>query len=176
MQHTYGIFEAEADQLIELVRRHAALAEVRATGCPVCGAAIAVTFAGDGTGFSIACEGKPLHISTYQDIANPPPWWRECVVEPTNQTWYWRADYSFDASGDLSMPVSGWRADGVRWSGGFACPVDHPDHTFWRWVLLDSCCTSDLIGDAELAELRGRFARHVGGEAGWGAAIGLTDR
>src|SRR5262249_38297428 len=70
--------------------------------------------------------------------------------------------HSFDAAGNLAMPVSGWRADGVRWSGGFACPVGHPDHTFWRWVLSESGCTSDLIGDAELAELRARFARAAG--------------
>ena len=65
----------------------------------------------------------------------------------------------FDARGNLSMPLSGWTTDGVRWSGGFACPVDHADHDFWRWVLLESGCTLDLIGDAELAELRTRFAQ-----------------
>jgi hypothetical protein len=162
MQHTYGIFEAEADHLIALVRRHAPLAQVRAAGCPVCGSAITVTFAEDGAGFSIACEGKPLHVTTHQDIADPPPWWRECVVEPTDATWYWRADHSFDASGNLSMPVSGWQADGVRWSGGFLCPVDHPDYAFWRWVLSESGYTSALIGDKELAELRARFARAAG--------------
>jgi hypothetical protein len=164
MQHTYGIFEAEADHLIELVRRHAALAEVRAARCPVCGAANTITFAEDGTAFSIACEGKPLHMSTEQDIVDPPPWWRECVVEPTDLTWYWREHHSFDARGNLWMPVSGWQADGVRWSGGFACPVDHPDHTFWRWVLFDSGCTADMIEEAELTELRSRFERHVRGK------------
>ena len=159
MQHTYGIFDSEADHLIELVRRHAPLAQVRAAGCPACGAAISVEFAEDGRGFSTFCEGKPLHISTYQDITQPPPWWRECVVEPTDSTWHWREWHQFDATGNLAMKVSGWTADGVRWSGQLECPTDHPDYAFWRWVLFQSGCTSDLIDDAELAELRARFAK-----------------
>ncbi len=161
MQYTYGIFESEADHLIALVRRHAPLAQVRETGCPVCGGAITVTFDEGGAGFSIACEGKPLHLTAQQDIADPPPWWRECVVEPTDMTWYWRAHHWLDASGNLWMPVSGWQADGVRWSGEFACPVGHPDYAFWRWVLCESGCTSDLVGDEELMELRTRFASHA---------------
>ncbi len=72
---------------------------------------------------------------------------------------YWRADYSFDAEGNLSMPLSGWTAEDVRWSGCFACSVDHADYAFWRWVLLESGCTSDLIGDEELAALRTRYAK-----------------
>ena len=119
MQHTYGILDDEADDLVEKIRCHAPLAQVLAAGCPACGAAISVAFAENGTGFEISCEGKPLHVTTYQDITNPPPWWRECVVEPTDATWYWRADHLFDARGNLSMPVSGWQADGVRWSGAF---------------------------------------------------------
>src|SRR4051812_30070914 len=115
MQHTYGIFDNEANHLVELVRSHAPLEHIRAAGCPACGAAISVEFAEDGRGFSISCAGNPLHISTYQDIADPPPWWRECLVEATDTTWYWRADHSFDAQGNLSMPFSGWNADGVRW-------------------------------------------------------------
>lgn len=159
MQYTYGIFDTEADHLIELVRGHAPLSQIRAAGCPACGAAVSVTFAEDGRGFSVACEGRPLHISTYQGIADLPPWWRECVVEPTDLTWYWRAGHSFDAGGNLSMPTSGWTAEGVRWSGGFSCPVDHPDYAFWRWVLSESGCTSDLIEEAELAALRTRYAK-----------------
>lgn len=162
MQHTYGIFDTEADHLIEQVRRHALLAQIRAAGCPVCGSPVSVEFTEDGRGFSISCEGKPPHITTHQEITEPPQWWRECVVEPTNSTWHWRADHSFDAEGNLSMPMSGWTADGVQWSGAFACPVDHPDHAFWRWVLFESGCTSDLIGDAELADLRSRFATIAG--------------
>jgi hypothetical protein len=159
MQHTFGIFDSEADHLIEMVRQHVPLEQVRAAGCPVCRAAIVVTFAADGAGFTIACEGRPLHMTPYQPIAHPPPWWQECVAEPTDLSWYWRPLHAFDASGNLSMRRSGWRADGVRWSGEFSCPVDHPDYAFWRWVLLESGGTEDLIGDAELSKLRTRFAR-----------------
>jgi hypothetical protein len=59
------------------------------------------------------------------------------------------------------MPLSGWNADGVRWSGGFACAVDHPDYAFWRWVLLESGCTSDLISNEELEGLRDRFTKTI---------------
>jgi len=159
MQHTYGIFETEADHLIELVRRHAPFAQIRAAGCPVCAAAISVTFAADGRGFTTACEGTPLHISTYQDIAEPPSWWRECVVEPTDLTWYWREWHSFDVTGKLTMKVSGWQADDIRWSGQLECAPDDPDYAFWKWVLLQSGCTSDLIDETEVAELRARFAQ-----------------
>jgi hypothetical protein len=157
MQYTYGIYESEAEHLIELVRRHAPLARILEAGCPACGAAISVTFAEDGRAFSISCKGKPLHVSTYQEITEPPPWWRECVTESTDLTFYWRDCHSFDAGGNLTMMVSGWRADGVRWSGQFGCPTNHPDHPLWRWVLFESGCTSDLINNAELAELRARF-------------------
>ena len=159
MQHTYGIFDTEVDHLIELVRRHAPLAQIRAAGCPACGAAISIEFAEDGRGFTISCEGKLLHISTHQDITEPPAWWRECVIEPTDSTWYWREWHSFDAGGNLTMYVSGWTADDVRWSGRLECPTNHPDHLFWRWVLSESGCESDLINDAELAVLRTQFAR-----------------
>jgi hypothetical protein len=81
------------------------------------------------------------------------------VVEPTDSTWYWREWHSFDASGNLTMKISGWQADGIRWSGQLECPATHTDHRFWRWVLFESGCTSDLINDAELAELRTRFAK-----------------
>jgi len=162
MQHTYGIFDTEADHIIELVRRHAPLAQIRAAGCPACGAAVSVAFAEDGRGFSISCEGKPLHVSAHHEITEPPPWWRECVIEPTDSTWYWREWHSFDASGNLTMKMSGWQADGVRWSGQLECPTTHTDYRFWRWVLFESGCSSDLINDAELAELaelRTRFAK-----------------
>ncbi len=158
MFYTYGVFDEEADSILDLVRRHAPLAQIRRTGCPVCGSAMSVNFSDDGTGFSIYCDGRPLHMSKYQDIADPPPWWRECVIEPTDSTWYWREWHSFDDEGNLVMKISGWQADGVRWSGQLECATDHPDYAFWKWVLFESGCTSDLINDAELAELRARFA------------------
>jgi hypothetical protein len=162
MQHTYGIFDNEADLIIDLVRDHAPLAEIRGTRCPACGSAIAVEFAEGGAGFQVYCAGNPLHISTYQDIAVPPPWWRECVPPPTDSTWYWREWRSFDADGKLTMKVSGCQADGVHWSGQLECAPGDPDHAFWTWVLSQSGCTSDLISEAELVELRRRFAKAIG--------------
>jgi hypothetical protein len=159
MQHTYGFFDNEADHIIDLVRRHAPLAEILKSKCPACGSAMSVQFAKDGTGFQVSCAGDPLHFSTYQDISDPPPWWQECVVPSTDSTWYWRDWHSFEADGKLMMKVSGWQADGIRWSGQFECaPVD-PDYTFWTWVLSQSGCTWDLISETELADLRARFAK-----------------
>jgi hypothetical protein len=159
MQHTYGIFDDEADHIIDLVRRHAPLAQIRGTGCPACGSPMAVEFVECGNGFQIYCEGKPLHISTHRDIADPPPWWLECVIPPTDSTWYWREWHTFNEGGKLTMKISGWRADGVRWSGQLECGPGELDYEFWRWVLFQSGCTSDLIDEAEVAELRARFAR-----------------
>ena len=161
MNFGFGVFETEADHLIEMVRRHAPLSQVRASVCPVCGSAIEVAFAEDGTWFSMACAGKPFHLVPYQYITEPPPWWRECVAAPTESTWYWRVDHLLDASGNIRMPMSGWFVDGVRWSGALECPVGHPDHPFWHWVLTKTGCTSDLIGDKELALLRERFTRET---------------
>ena len=158
MQHTYGIFDDEADHIIDLVRRHAPLAQVRSAGCPACGAAMTVEFDASSTWFQVCCEGKPLHISKHQDIAAPPPWWRECVIPPTDSTFYWRETASFAASGKLTMNASGVRADGVHWTGVFECAPGHSDYPFWKWVLSQSGCTSDLITDSELAKLRARFA------------------
>jgi len=118
-----------------------------------------VEFADGGKGFLIRCDGTPLHISTHQDIADPPPWWPECVIPPTDSTWYWRECHAFDGDGKLTMMMSGWRADGVRWSGALECAPGDQDYAFWRWVLSQSACTSDLIDDAEVAELRARFAQ-----------------
>jgi hypothetical protein len=157
--NTYGIFDGEADAVIDLVRRHAPLAGVCGTPCPACGAAMYVTFSDDGHVFKVSCKGRPLHMSKYQDIVEPPPWWSECVVTLTDSTWYWQEWHSFDASGNLAMKISGCQADGVRWCGQLDCKTDDPDYSFWVWVLSESGCTSDLIDDAELADLRVRFAK-----------------
>jgi hypothetical protein len=159
MQHAYGIFDDEADHIIDLVRRHAPLAQIRATACPACGSAMAVEFTDDGNGFQIHCEGSPLHISKHQEITEPPPWWPQGVTPPTDSTWYWRERHSFDGGGNLTMKVSGWGADGVRWCGQLECATGDPDYAFWRWVLLQSGCTSDLISETELADLRARFVK-----------------
>jgi hypothetical protein len=80
------------------------------------------------------------------------------TVKEVYSTWYWREWHSFDGSGNLTIKVSGWQADGVRWSGQLECATGDPDYAFWRWVLLQSGCTSDLISETELADLRTRFA------------------
>src|SRR5262245_42996742 len=117
MQFTYGIFDNEADHIIDLVRHHAPLAQIRGTGCPVCGSPMTVEFADSGNGFHVHCEGKPLHLSTYQDVADPPPWWPECVIPATDSTWYWREWHVFDRAGKLTIKTSGYEADGTHWSG-----------------------------------------------------------
>ena len=158
MSHTYGIFDDEADPIIDLVRSHAPLEEIQRAGCPACGSAIRVTFSDDGQCFSIGCSGKPLHMSRGVDIGSPPSWWRECVPEQQDQSWVWRDWYSFDDDGTLSVQASGWQADGTRWSGALVLPRDHADHAFWKWVVLESGCDSDLIDDAEVEQLKARFA------------------
>jgi hypothetical protein len=120
---------------------------------------MAVEFTKEGNGFQVYCEGTPLHNSTYQDITELPSWWQQCVTPPTDSTWYWREWHTFDASGNQTIKVSGWQADGVRWCGQFECETDDPDYAFWPWVLLQSGCTSDLISETELADLRARFAK-----------------
>jgi hypothetical protein len=161
MQQAYGIFDDEADHIIGLVRRRCPLDQVRDTGCPACGAAMAVEFAGDGTWFQVSCEGDPLHISKHQDIVDPPPWWRECVSPTIDVTFYWREAHAFDGDGNLTMYASGCRANGVHWSGQLECSTGDPDYAFWRWVLVESGCTSDLISDTELERLRARFGNTV---------------
>lgn len=158
MRHTYGIFDDEADHVIGLVRRHVPLDEIRRTPCPACGAAMSVEFSKDGTYFLVICGGTPLHISKHEEIVDPPPWWRECVIPATDLTCYWRESYSFDSDGNLTINASGWQANGVHWTGSFSCAAGDPDYDFWRWVLQESGCTSDLINDKELAELRARYA------------------
>ncbi len=118
---------------------------------------MAVEFTDGGNGFQVYCDGNPLHISKHQDITDPTPLWPECVFPPTDSTWYWREWHSFDGRRNLTMKVSGWRPDGVRWSGQLECPTSDPDHAFWKWVLLQSGYTSDLI--SETADLRARFAK-----------------
>lgn len=157
MQSTYGIVDNEADHIIAMVQGHAPLDLIVAAPCPVCEADMTVTFNKDGTGFTLICKGDPLHMTTQQDIDNPPPWWQQCCKEPTDMTWYWREWHSFDDKGTLHMKISGWRADDVRWSGALECPRDHRDYDFWRWVLAESSCTKDLISDTDLDELRARY-------------------
>lgn len=43
-----------------------------------------------------------------------------------------------------------------NWHGGDS------DYAYWRWVLLQSGCTSDLIGEIEVAVLRVQFEKAPG--------------
>ena len=72
IQSTYGIFDHEGDHIIAMVHNHASLDAIVATPFPACCAKMVVTFNSDGTGFSLGCEGAPLHITKYQQIENPP--------------------------------------------------------------------------------------------------------
>lgn len=157
MQSTYGIFDNEADVIIAMVRDHATLDSVVETPCPACGARMVVAFNSDGTGFTLCCNGDPMHMTTQQEIDNPPPWWRYCYEEPIDTTWYWRDWHSYDDEGTLHMKISGWRADDVRWSGELECPRNHHDYDLWRWILKESGCTKDLISDTDLDGLRARY-------------------
>ena len=157
MQSTYGIFDNEAEHIIALVHEHAPLAEIHASPCPACGCKMTVAFNDDGTGFSLNCSGAPLHITTHQDINDPPAWWREGYEEPTDTTWYWSEWHSYDDAGTMHMKISGWQADDVRWSGELECPNDHPDYQLWQWILNESGCTKDLISDTDLEELRAEY-------------------
>ncbi len=157
IQSTYGIFDHEADHIIAMVHNHASLDAIVATPFPACGAKMVVTFNSDGTGFSLGCEGAPLHITKYQQIENPPFWWRQCHEVPTDTTWYWREWHSYHEDGKLYMKISGWQANSVRWSGELECPRDHQDYALWHWILNESGCTKDLISDADLDELRAQY-------------------
>lgn len=157
MSIAYGIFDNEADLIIALVHQHAPIEQIRGVPCPACGSKMDVSFNKDGTEFMVNCDGDPLHFSKDQQIQAPPPWWETCYEEPTDSTWYWREWHSFDEAGTLFMKMSGWQADGVRWSGEMERQVDHPDYAFWLWLLNESGCTKDLISDTDLDELRARF-------------------
>ena len=158
MSFTYGIFDHEADHIVDLVRRNASLDHILSIPCPACGAKINISFHEAGTEFTISCEGDPLHMTEGQDIATPPSWWRSCYEEPTDITWYWREAHSFGDAGTLVMTISGWDADGTRWSGGMEWTVDHPDYDLWQWILNESNCTKDLISDTDLESLRAVYS------------------
>lgn len=157
MQSTYGIFDDEANHIIAMVYEHAALESIIATPCPACAAKMSVEFNEDGTGFELYCQGEPIHLNKFQSINNPPPWWQQCYEEPTDTTWYWRKWHTYDDAGTLHMKISGWQADGVRWSGERECPRDHPDFILWRWILQESGFTQELISNTDLDELRIRY-------------------
>ena len=80
----YGIFSDEADDVIALVRDHHQLAEIEAHRCPKCCASLRVGYYPDGEGFYIHCSGAIMHSTQYQQLLQPPAWWRERVIEVTD--------------------------------------------------------------------------------------------
>ena len=55
---------------------------IKALLCPCCGTLMSVSFAPEGDGFLVYCGGEPLHMSKFQEIAQPPPWWRNASGTP----------------------------------------------------------------------------------------------
>lgn len=154
----YGIFDNEADHIIAMVYEHATLAAICGASCPACGANMVVSFNNDGSGFTLNCEGDPMHLTKQYDIDNPPPWWRQCYEEPKDTISYWRKWHSYDDNGTLHLKVSGWAAaDFTHWSGEMKCPRDHQDYALWQWILHESGCGKDLISDTDLNELRNQY-------------------
>ena len=159
MQSTYGIYEDEIDSVVSLVRMHRPLAEIKDTPCPCCGAPLGVDFAADGKGFSIACNGKPLHLSTYQQIERPPAWWQECVNQPEEVTFYWKDTATFEADGSINLHVSGYSIDGTHWSGSAQIKPSDSDAALWRWIIKNSNRFDSLISDRDLPAIREDFVR-----------------
>ncbi|MBI1247771.1 hypothetical protein GC197_07965 [bacterium] len=157
METFYGVYDNEADQIIAMVYAHAPLEAITNTFCPACETKMKVNFNEDGTRFNVTCSGEPLHLSIVQEIEVPPAWWRSCYEEPRDVTYYWLRMHAYREDGKLEMTISGWEANGTRWSGAMECSPGHPDYALWQWVLTDSGCNKDLISDKDLAELRAQF-------------------
>ncbi len=159
MQLTYGIYEDEIEPVLAAVRSQRPLAEIEAMPCPCCRARISVSFFPEGDGFQIFCSGEPLHMSTYQKIAEPPAWWKERIVDTGPITFYWRGDSSVANDGRLGMPVSGYDADGNHWSGAMTLRPDQPDYLLWRWIIGQGDRYKRLISDKDLASIREEYHR-----------------
>ncbi len=119
MEFTYGIYEGEIEPALATVRSQRPLAEIEAMPCPCCGARLSISFSSEGHGFQVFCSGEPLHMSKFQEIAQPPAWWRERSADTDPITFYWRVDSSLASDGRLGMPVSGYDAACNHWSGMF---------------------------------------------------------
>jgi hypothetical protein len=159
MQYTYGIYESEIDEVLAAVRSHESLSAIESIPCPCCGARIAVQFAPEGNGFQVNCAGEPLHISTYQEISNPPPWWKERIWETGPVTFYWREWSAFAADGTLEMKVSGYDEDGSHWTGAMDVRPDQPDYSLWRWIIEQGDRFKTLLSDKDIEPIREEYRR-----------------
>jgi hypothetical protein len=159
MQHTYGIYEGEVDSVIADVRSHLPLEAVEATPCPYCRARIAVHFDPEGHGFQIACSGDPPHISTYQEITDPPAWWKQRACDPGPVTFYWRGWSWFEDDGTLQMKVSGYDEQGNHWTGAMRLRSDETDYPLWQWIIRQGEYFNALISDEDLQAIREEYHR-----------------
>lgn len=157
MQHTYGIYEDEIEPVVAAVRSHRSLAEIEAMPCPCCGAGLSVTFSSEGIGYTVSCKGEPMHMSVYQEIANPPPWWKKCVVEPYSTTFCWLDWHQFSEDGTLKMNLSGYGMDNNHWSGEMTLRPDEEDYPLWKWILSQRDRFKELLTDKDLEVLRAEY-------------------
>jgi hypothetical protein len=153
-----GIFEKEIEPILAAVRSHRRLSEVEAMPCPACGAKISVHFSREGRDFNVYCAGEQLHFSRYEEITNPPAWWKERIEDSRPVTFYWRADSRFVENGTLNMPASGYLEDGSHWNGAMTVPSDHADYRLWQWIIAQGDRFKPLISDNDLTAIRELFA------------------
>ena len=157
MQETYGIFESEIDDVLAAVRSHRPLAEIETIPCPCCGAKITVEFSPEGNGFQVQCAGDPPHLSTHQEIINPPSWWKERIWKTGAITFYWREWSAFSGDGTLEMKMSGGDEDGSHWTGVMQLRTNHPDYPLWCWIIEQGNRFKTLISDEDLEVIREEY-------------------
>lgn len=154
-----NMFGAEIGPILALICAHEPLDKIDAIPCPRCGAALAIDFQPDGTGFSLRCLGEPAHHSRLESIDSPPPWWRERRFEAKPTTFYWRKWRSVRDDGTLILKTSGYDEDGSHWTGFTEIKLADPDHALWRWIIDQGDRFPDLIDDTELASICADFHR-----------------
>jgi hypothetical protein len=165
MQFAYGIYEGEIEGVLAAVRAHRPLSEIEGILCPCCGAGIVVQFSPEGNGFQVNCCGSPPHLSTYQEITTPPPWWKERICETGPITFYWREWSRFTEGGSLEMKVSGYEADGSHWTGALTLEPNQTDYMLWRWIISQGDRFKPLLSDKDLEAIRQEYRRSGGSEA-----------
>ncbi len=124
---------------------------------------MSVSFAPEGDGFLVYCGGEPLHMSKFQEIAQPPPWWRERIWDTGPVTIYWRKDSSIASDGTLGMPVSGRDAEGCLWSGAMTLRPSEKDYGLWRWIIRHGDRYKAILSDKALESIRQEHHRSAEG-------------